>query len=185
MGPASFIESLTWVYLFGTYHHRGWYWWLMKKMGYMEQTMWNSFHVLTIKQRVEFCLCRTFGEFLVEFTKYNFIILGYVHLDKLVHEELHHITWLSTNEHLYRFSFSDDLIWAWLNYGRRLKEEWYLCWSPSLKKQWFLWFVLVKSFLIIYGCVFDFFFFFTYLRPPLTWNPRSVPTLRESINISH
>ena len=76
-----------------------------------------------IKQRVVFCLCRTFGEFLVEFTKYNFIVLGYVRLDKLVHEELHHITRLSIDKCLYRFSFSDDLIWAWLNYGRQLKDE--------------------------------------------------------------
>ena len=29
------------------------------------------------KQRVMFCLCRTFGEFHVEFTKYNLIGHGY------------------------------------------------------------------------------------------------------------
>ena len=32
------------------------------------------------KQRVMFCLCRTFGEFLVEFTKYNLIVHGYSRL---------------------------------------------------------------------------------------------------------
>ena len=30
-----------------------------------------------VKQRVVFCLYRTFGEFLVEFTKYSLIIHGY------------------------------------------------------------------------------------------------------------
>jgi len=32
------------------------------------------------KQCVMFCLCRTFGEILVEFTKYNLIVHGYGHL---------------------------------------------------------------------------------------------------------
>ena len=41
-----------------------------------------------VKQHVVFYLCRTFGEFLVEFTEYNFIVHAYGHLNKLVHEEL-------------------------------------------------------------------------------------------------
>ena len=83
-----------------------------------------------IKQCVVFCLCRTFGKFLcriyqvVEFTKYNFIVHGYGRLDKLVHEELSSLyTRLSTDKRLCMFSFLDDLIWTWLNYGRQHKDE--------------------------------------------------------------
>jgi len=36
--------------------------------------------LLRTKQRVMFCLCRTFGEFLVEFTMYNLIVHGYSRL---------------------------------------------------------------------------------------------------------
>ena len=41
-----------------------------------------------VKQRVMFYLCRTFGEFLVEFIKYNFIVHMYGRQNKLVHERL-------------------------------------------------------------------------------------------------
>ena len=41
-----------------------------------------------VRQHVVFYLCRIFGEFLVEFTEYNFIIHAYGGLNQLVHEEL-------------------------------------------------------------------------------------------------
>ena len=55
-------------------------------MRFVERSVWNSFHVLSSVS------CFTYVEplenFFVEFTKYNFIVHGYGHLDKLVHEEL-------------------------------------------------------------------------------------------------
>ena len=41
-----------------------------------------------VRKCVVFYLCRTFREFLVEFTEYNFTIHAYGRLNQLVHEEL-------------------------------------------------------------------------------------------------
>ena len=51
-----------------------------------------------VKQCVMFYLCRTFGEFFVEFIKYNFIVHVYGCLNKLVHERLHSSYHLVINE---------------------------------------------------------------------------------------
>ena len=95
-GLFTFIEIFMWVYLFRTYHHRGWCCWLIKKMGRVEQSVWNSFHVLSN------VLCFTYVETLENFL-YNLssIILSSicmaVKINSSMKDSLHHITWLSTD----------------------------------------------------------------------------------------
>ena len=66
-----------------------------------------------IKQRVVLCLCRTFREFLVEFTKYNFIVHGYDRLDKLIHKELPSSYFSVINRRVFVYV----LVLGWLDIG--------------------------------------------------------------------
>ena len=47
MGFTPFYRELVVSLLAWIHHHRGWCWWLIKKIGYMEGSMWNFFHVLS------------------------------------------------------------------------------------------------------------------------------------------